>query len=242
MSTDISKFLDSTYLKESTELGISEKENQKIVKEFILDGIKMDCACLMIRPNFVQLAYDLIAKASSSVKIGTVIDFPFGNASTEEKIKEANSVIVNGAYDLDFVCDYNAFKRGSFEKFDNDILLCTKLGLANKKIVKWIIETGALSKAEIRKISIRIHHIVSSEFNKDLQKVFIKTSTGYYGGSGATIKDIKAIKSVCGDLSVKASGGVSDLSQCLEMIEAGASRIGTSKALKIYNEKKLNEL
>ena len=66
--------------------------------------------------------------------------------------------------------------------------------------------------------------------------MFVKTSTGYYGGFGATIKDVKSIKSVISDMPVKASGGLSDLASCLNMIEAGADRIGTSKALIIYNE------
>jgi deoxyribose-phosphate aldolase len=135
------------------------------------------------------------------------------------------------------VCDYNAFKRGSFEKFDNDIVEGTKLALDHKKIVKWIIETGALSRDEIRDISMRIAKLVQANFSQNAKKVFIKTSTGYYGGYGATVKDLKTIKSVAGNLKIKASGGVSNRKDCLEMIKAGASRIGTSKAQIIYNEK-----
>jgi len=71
--------------------------------------------------------------------------------------------------------------------------------------------------------------------------VFIKTSTGYYGGYGATVKDVKSIKSVAGNLQIKASGGMSKLKDCLEMINAGATRIGTSKALFIYKENLENE-
>ena len=77
---------------------------------------------------------------------------------------------------------------------------------------------------------------MQSNFPENAGKVFIKTSTGYYGGYGATVKDIKAIKSVSGNLKIKASGGVSSLKDCLEMINAGANRIGTSKAQIIYNE------
>ena len=64
----------------------------------------------------------------------------------------------------------------------------------------------------------------------------MKTSTGYYGGLGATIKDIKSIKSIVSDMPIKASGGISDLDTCLKMIDAGADRIGTSKASIIYEE------
>ena len=191
----------------------------------------------MIRPEFVAIAKELIEANKSKLKVGTVVDFPFGSSSTEQKIIESKSAIENGAYDIDYVCDYNAFKRGSFKKFDNDILEGTKLGVENKKIVKWIIETGALSRDEIREISRRISKIVQVNFPHHTSKIFIKTSTGYYGGYGATVKDVKTIKSVAGNLKIKASGGVSSLKDCLEMIEVGASRIGTSKAQIIYNEK-----
>ena len=149
----------------------------------------------------------------------------------------AVNAIKNGAYDIDYVCDYNAFKRGGFEKFDHDILEGSKIALQNKRIVKWIIETGALSRDEIREIARRISEIIQVNFPQNSSKVFIKTSTGYYGGYGATAKDIKTIKSVAGNLQIKASGGVSNLKDSLRMIKAGATRIGTSKALFIYNEK-----
>ena len=158
------------------------------------------------------------------------------NPESEQKVSEAQSVINNGANDIDFVCDYNAFKRGSLNKFDKDIIEGTKVGIENNKTVKWIIETGALSKEEIINISQRIADLIQTYFDKQSKNVFIKTSTGYYGGLGATIKDVKSIKSVSGNLQVKASGGVSTLKGCLEMIEAGATRIGTSKAQLIYNE------
>ena len=89
---------------------------------------------------------------------------------------------------------------------------------------------------QIKLIAKRIFDTVIRNFPNEVSEVFVKTSTGYYGGFGATIKDIKSIKSVIPDMPVKASGGVSDLTSCLNMIEAGADRIGTSKALIIYNE------
>ena len=64
------------------------------------------------------MAKEIIESNKSKLKVGTVIDFPFGNNSTETKVEEAKSAIESGAYDIDYVCDYNAFKRGSFEKFD----------------------------------------------------------------------------------------------------------------------------
>ena len=89
---------------------------------------------------------------------------------------------------------------------------------------------------EIKLITKRISDIISYNFFDNISKVFIKTSTGYYGGFGATIIDLKTIKSFCGDMPIKASGGVSDLTMCMKMIALGVSRIGTSKALAIHQE------
>ena len=233
----IEEYLDSTYLKLPEEAGISIEETEVKINEIIEEGIASNFACVMIRPNFVAQAVKKIQNSKSKLKVGTVIDFPLGNSSTEKKIEEAEEVISNGAYDIDFVCDYNSFKRGSFVKFDTDIIEGTKICVENKRITKWIIETGALSNDEIRNISKRIANLVQANFPKFTSNIFIKTSTGYYGGYGATIKDLKLIKSVSGNLKVKASGGISNLLDANAMIEAGADRIGTSKAQVIYNEK-----
>ena len=238
---NIADYLDSTYLKTSAEEGVSEIETKEIVFNAIKEAIDAKFACIMIRSEFIAIAKELIVKSKSKLKIGTVVDFPFGNSTTEQKIIEAKSAIESGAYDIDYVCDYNAFKRGAFAKFDSDIIEGTKIVLENKRIVKWIIETGALSADEIKAIAKRISKLVQSNFPKNTNKVFIKTSTGYYGGYGATVKDVKNIKSVAGNLQIKASGGISNLKDCLEMIKAGATRIGTSKAVLIYNENLENE-
>ena len=234
---NIASYLDSTYLKTAAESDISEIETKEIVVNAIKQAIDSKFACIMIRSEFIAIAKELIEASKSKLKVGTVVDFPFGSSTTEQKIIEAKLAIEIGAHDIDYVCDYNAFKRGAFGKFDCDIIEGTRLVLENKKIVKWIIETGALSLDEIRNIAKRISKLVQSNFPQNANKVFIKTSTGYYGGYGATVKDVKAIKSVAGNLQIKASGGMSSLNDCLEMIKAGATRIGTSKAALIYNEK-----
>ena len=238
---NISSYLDSTYLKTTAEAGLTEIETKEIVINSINEAIDANFACIMIRSEFITMAKELIETSKSKLKVGTVVDFPFGTSSTIQKIAEAKLAIESGAYDIDYVCDYNAFKRGSFDKFDTDIIEGTSLVLENKKIVKWIIETGALSLDEIKAIAKRISKLVQSNFPQNANKVFIKTSTGYYGGYGATVKDVKVIKSVAGNLQIKASGGMSNLNDCLEMIKAGATRIGTSKAVFIYNEKQENE-
>jgi deoxyribose-phosphate aldolase len=233
---NLADYFDSTYLKTAQEAGISKENEKEIVLEKIAEAIANNFACIMIRPEFVSQAKEIIETAKSKVKVGTVIDFPLGLGSTDQKLKQAKLAIAYGAYDLDFVADFNAFKRGSFEKFDEDIVKCTGLVLNSKKVVKWIIETGALSTGEIRNISKRISKLVQTNFPQQANNVFIKTSTGYYGGYGATLKDIKTIKSVAGNLQIKASGGVSTFNNCMELLGAGATRIGTSKALFIFKQ------
>ena len=233
---NISKYFDSTFLKTSVELGISNKELESLLVSFINEAIEYDFKCVMIRPNFISLAKKIKEERRSKINIGTVIDFPLGDSSTNNKLKEAKDAFKKGAKELDFVCDYNLFKTGNYDVFDETIYKCSSFAIKNKLIVKWIIETGALSREEIRLISKRIYDIVIKNFSNNISKVFIKTSTGYYGGFGATIADLKAIKSVVGDMPIKASGGISDSSICKEMIDLGVIRVGTSKALSIYKE------
>ena len=233
---NIAEYLDSTYLKTADEAGISLLQNQKIVMRAINEAIDNQFACIMIRPDFVLMASERIQSVNSNLKIGTVIDFPLGDKKTNIKLNQAKIAISNGAFDIDFVCDYNAFKRESYIKFDSDIIECTKLCVENNKIAKWIIETGALSKNEIIAISKRITDIIYSKFPKSVGTVFIKTSTGYYGGYGAKTSDVKLIKSVCRGLKIKASGGVANLSDAYRFIRIGVDRIGTSKAKKINDQ------
>ena len=237
--SNISKYLDSTFLKTAVELGISNKDLETNIYQFINQAVDYNFKCVMLRPEFVALAKEIIVDRKSKVNIGTVIDFPLGNADIKTKMNEANMALRNGADELDFVCDYNRFKMGDFDVFDKSIIDCTRITLEKKAIVKWIIETGALSKNEIKLISKRIYDLASNYFTNDISKIFVKTSTGYYGGFGAKINDIKSIKLIVSKMPVKASGGVSDLKSCIKMIEAGACRIGTSKALIIYNEWKV---
>lgn len=233
---NIEDYLDSTYLKTAEQAMISEEENRNNIKGLINEAIKHNFKLVMIRPMYITLAKELIKKSKSNVLVGTVVDFPLGDSPTEDKIKEAKDVIELGVDDVDYVADYNIFKQKRFDKFDLDILEGTRLGVIHNKTVKWIIETGALSVEEIKSITKRISQIVSKEFSDYVEKVFIKTSTGYYGGFGATIKDVKVMRSVSGDLPIKASGGVSNFSDFSQMIAAGATRIGTSKALKIFKK------
>lgn len=233
---EIKHYLDSTYLKTAEQAGLSENENTTVVATFIQEAIDNNFKLIMIRPDVVSLARTMIDKANSEVLVGTVIDFPEGNSSVEEKLKEAQQAIENGADELDFVIDYNAFKNGNFQKPKQEVLECSKLGLDNNKVVKWIIETASLTPMQIVQISALIKNVIIANFDEDVyEKVFVKSSTGFFKTpngepNGATVEAIKLMIENSFPLPVKASGGVRSLEEAEQMIKLGVKRIGTSSA------------
>lgn len=238
---NVKSYLDSTYLKTASQAGLSEAENTlvvtKAIDEAILEGFKL----IMIRPEHVVLAKEMISKANSTLLVGTVIDFPEGKESLETKIKEANKAIEDGADDLDFVCNYQAFKNGETDLVKQEILIGTQIGLANNKTVKWIIEVAALTDKEIIQLSALIKNVVISHFKEDdYAWVFVKSSTGFYKTendlpNGATVHTIIMMLENASPLSVKAAGGVRSYDDAIEMIRLGVKRIGTSAAKAIAN-------
>jgi deoxyribose-phosphate aldolase len=238
---NIKQYLDSTYLKTAAQANLSEDENTEIVKNCIKEAIDNDLKLIMIRPDKVALAKKMIDESNSKVTIGTVIDFPLGKGSLEEKLAEAKEAIDNGVDDLDFVLDYEAFKRGEVETIKEQVLEGTKLGLAYHKIVKWIIEVAALDNHQIVQLSTLIKNVVIANFDENnFEKVFVKSSTGFYKTpegvpNGAAFQKIKLMLENSFPLPVKAAGGVRTYEEALELIRLGVKRIGTSAALKIVN-------
>ena len=125
---NIKQYLDSTYLKTAAQANLSEKENTEVVKNCIQEAIDNDFKLIMIRPDKVAMARKMIHEANSKVTIGTVIDFPLGNGTLEAKLAEAKQAIENGVDDLDYVVDYEAFKRGEIDIVKEQVLQGTKLG------------------------------------------------------------------------------------------------------------------
>ncbi|WP_100844955.1 deoxyribose-phosphate aldolase [Flavobacterium sp. 5] len=238
---DIRKYLDSTYLKTNSQASLDESENQVVAQFFIQEAIEEGFKLIMIRPDRVSLAKKMIVEANSKVTIGTVIDFPEGTSSIVKKLDEALECIQNGADELDYVCNYEAFKSGDVDLVKNEILKGTQLGLDNNKIVKWIIEVAALNDVQIAELTTLIKNVVVLNFKADTySSVFIKSSTGFYKTennlpNGATVASIKIMLQNASPLPVKAAGGVRTYKEALEMIELGVQRIGTSGAKAIVN-------
>ena len=238
---NIKQYLDSTYLKTAEQAGLSEKENTLVVEAFIKEAIEENFKLIMIRPNMVSLAKKMIVEANSMVLVGTVIDFPEGTSSIDDKLSEARQAIQEGVDDLDFVCNYAAFKRGELSVVKEEIFECTQLGLNKKKVVKWIIEVAALTEIEIIQLSSLIKNVIISNFEQELfSSVFVKSSTGFYNTednlpNGATVPAIKMMLENASPLPVKAAGGVRTYEEAVAIIQLGVKRIGTSGAKNIAN-------
>lgn len=243
---NIKNYLDSTYLKTPEQAGLSVEENTKVVQGFIQEAIDEGFKLIMIRPDMVAMARKMISKANSMVTIGTVIGFHEGTYSLEDKLTEAKKAIEDGVDDLDFVCNYEAFKRGEIDLVKKEVLEGTKLGLDHHKIVKWIIEVAALSNDQIIQISSLIKKVVMSNFKEECyHSVYVKSSTGFYKTenglpNGATAPTIIMMLENGSPLSIKAAGGVRTYDEAVEMINLGVKRIGTSSAKAIANGQTTN--
>jgi deoxyribose-phosphate aldolase len=233
---NIKSFLDSTYLKTAEQAGISDVENKKLIINCIQEAIDETFRLVMIRPEMVSLAKKMVTDQNSKVDIGTVIDFPNGNSNYSKKIKEAKQAIDDGADDLDFVCNYEAFKKGNTILVKEEILKCTEFAIQNNKVIKWIIEVAALNNQQIIQLSTLIKNVVISNFKEDVYPlVFVKSSTGFYKTkdnlpNGATVSSIIMMLENASPLPIKAAGGVRNKEEAINLIRLGVKRIGTSAA------------
>lgn len=240
----ISQFLDATYLKTASQANLTEKENQQKVVDLLNEAILYNYKLVMIRAKYILLAKKMLQEASSKTLIGTVIGFHEGTYSTEEKLEEAQEAINLGADELDFVVNYEAFKKGNTNLVTKEVTEGIKLCLKNQKVVKWIIEVAALTNEEIIVISQLIKEIVFNIFGEEnADKVFVKSSTGFYKTknnlpNGATFESMKLISENAKPLKIKAAGGVRDYGTALKMISLGVDRIGTSSSKEIVTKEK----
>jgi len=240
---NIRQYLDSTYLKTAEQAGLSETENRTIAQAFIKEAIDEKFKLIMIRPDRVVMAKKMITEAKSNLLVGTVIDFPDGKSDINIKLSEAMQAIDDGADELDFVCNYEAFKKGDTKLVREEILKGTELGLTNHKAVKWIIEVAALNNQQIVQLSALIKNTVIANFSEELYaSVFVKSSTGFFVTqdnlpNGATVPTITMMIENAYPLPVKAAGGVKTYEEAQEMINLGVKRIGTSSAKAIVDGK-----
>ncbi|MDN3618415.1 deoxyribose-phosphate aldolase [Polaribacter undariae] len=238
----ISQYLDATYLKTASQANLTEEENKQNVIDLIQEAILYDYKLIMIRAKYIPLAKEMLQEANKSILIGTVIGFHEGTYTTQEKLEEAQEAINLGADELDFVVNYEAFKRGELQLVTNEITKGIALALDNNKVIKWIIEVAALTNKEIIVISRLIKNIVFTDFGEEnAENVFVKSSTGFFKTennlpNGATLETMKLIAENAKPLKIKAAGGVRDYETALKMVALGVDRIGTSSSKEIVNK------
>lgn len=163
----------------------------------------------------------------SPVHVGAAIGFPLGQTTLECKIFETKDAIEKGADEIDYVINVAELKNKNYDYIKKEMEEIVKICREAGKTSKVIFENCYLTDDENRKVA---------EIAKEVKPDFIKTSTGF-GTGGATVEDVKLMKSVVGDeVKVKAAGGIRDLKTALAMIEAGAERLGTSAGVAIVEE------
>lgn len=214
---ELAKLFDHTYLK-----AYASYEDMKRLCD---EAKSIGCAMVAINSSMTIICKELLK--GTDIHVGAAISFPLGQTTLETKLFETKDAIDNGADEIDYVVNLTAVKNGDYTYVEKEMTEISKLCHDNNVICKVIFENCYLTKDEIAKLS---------EIALKVLPDYIKTSTGF-GSGGATIEDVKLMKSIVGDkVKVKAAGGIRDLKTCMAMVEAGASRIGTSSSLKILEE------
>ena len=209
---EIGKYIDHTNLK----MDATTKDITKLCEEAIENGFETVC----VHPCYVTLAKKLLK--DTNIGVCTVIGFPLGMNTPKVKSFEAIDAAENGADEIDMVINVGALKDKDYDYVKKEIELIRDD--IDGKTLKVIIETSLLTEKEI----INMTEICNETFVH-----FIKTNTGF-GSRGVSLEDVKTINKHKNDvLEIKASGGIKTFKQMNELIEAGATRIGTSSGVEI---------
>lgn len=209
---EIKKYIEHTTLKADT----SKKDVLQLCKE----AIENDFFGVCVPPYFIKTAKASLK--SSKVQIVTVVGFPLGYSTTPAKVEEVKKALDEGADEIDMVINIAALKDKDYAYVANDInSIATLVHIKNARL-KVIIETALLTKAE----KLKALEICEAS-NVD----FVKTSTGF-SHSGAQVEDIKLMRKNLSDkIKIKASGGIKTKKQALDLIAAGADRLGASSSI-----------
>lgn len=160
----------------------------------------------------------------SPVHVGAAISFPLGQTTIETKVFEVQKAIEDGADEIDYVINIGELKSGNLDYIEEEMTRIVAVCRENNVLSKVIFENCYLTKEEIKSAAL---------IAKKVRPDFIKTSTGF-GTGGATLEDVRLMKETVGDLvQVKAAGGIRDWQTARQMIDAGATRIGTSSSFAI---------
>jgi len=215
----IASYIDHTVLKPTTTVA----DIEKLCNEARQYGFAAVC----VPPLFVKTALALVA--GSSVKVATVIGFPFGYSAIEAKVAETVLAIVDGVHELDVVINISAIKNNDWQYLASEINTLLPIIRKTDKVVKIIIESGVLTDDEI---------IKCCDLYGAAGVDFMKTSTGY-AEKGATVEAVALMRRHLADaIKIKASGGIKSYTFAQQLIAAGADRLGCSSSVQIVAEEK----
>lgn len=209
----LNQYIDHTALKADTTL--------KQIEKLCAEAREHEFFSVCVNSYFVKKAYALLN--GSNVKVCTVVGFPLGASTMETKRFEAMKAVAEGAREIDMVINVSAIKSGDWQYVLDDMSSLAQVTHQQGALLKVILETCLLTEEEKRK---------ACELAVKANVDFVKTSTGFSTG-GATVEDIKLMRSIVGNMGVKASGGIRDAETAKKMIEAGATRLGTSASVEI---------
>ncbi|PLZ15591.1 deoxyribose-phosphate aldolase [Fischerella thermalis] len=211
---DIAPYIDHTLLIPTA--------TPDLIEQWCEEAQRFHFAGVCVNPSYVRLAAELLH--NKTPKICTVIGFPTGATTSAVKLYEAQEAVENGANELDVVINLGWLKAGKTDEVHREIAeICEETG----QIVKVIIETNLLTDAEKR---------LATEICMDAGAAFIKTCTGWNGG--ATVADVRLLKEVTRErVGIKASGGIRTIDQALDLILAGATRLGTSYSVDLLRQR-----
>lgn len=197
------------------------------IKDLCDDAMKYHTASVCIPPCYVKQAADYM---QGRIKVCTVIGFPNGNCSTATKVFETKDAVENGASEIDMVISVGMLKDRRYREIEEEIRAIHEA--CDGKLLKVIIETCLLTEEE----KIKMCEIVTNAGAE-----YIKTSTGFSSG-GATFADVELMKKHVGEgVKVKAAGGISSFEDAEKFLALGASRLGTSRLVKIMKEEQSAE-
>jgi len=216
---NIAAYIDHTILKPTT--------TQADIVKLCTEALENNFAAVCVPPLFVKMAKQMVT--NTTVKVATVIGFPFGYSAIEAKVAEIILAIIDGADELDVVINISAIKNNDWQFLANEINTLMPIIRKQQKVIKIIIESGILTNAEI---------IKCCDLYGAAGVDFLKTSTGY-AEVGATLEAVVLIrKHLTNSIKIKASGGIKSYTFAKQLIAAGADRLGCSSSLQIVQESK----
>lgn len=215
LDLDLARYIDHSLLNPTA--------TSEAIANCCAEAKKFNFPVVCVYPNAVRQAAELLH--DQKIKVCTVISFPTGATTSATKLYEAQEAVENGATELDVVINLGWLKMGKSEDIFREIAaICEETG----QTVKAILETHLLTDTEKR---------LAAEICMDAGVSYLKTNTGWFGG--VTVADVKMLAEITkGRVGIKASGGISTWEQATELIQAGATRLGTSRGVDIMQKLK----